>query len=60
MNHGAVGVGKDLREAFTVCELIEKTAQVYYLNLTMGSVNLLPENAIESGTAFFRMLHDKI
>lgn len=56
-NHGVVGVGKDLREAFTVCELVEKSAQVFYLSLTMGKVNLLPEEAIQTGRAFFNMLH---
>jgi len=43
MNHGLVGVGKDLREAFTVCEVVEKAAQVFYLCSTMGRVNPLPE-----------------
>ncbi len=57
MNHGALGAGKNLREAFTVCEIIEKTAQAYYLSLTMGEVNLLPAEAIKSGQAFFRTLH---
>lgn len=55
MNHGAVGVGKSLRDALTVCELIEKTARVYYLCLTSGKTNLLPADAIESGKAYFRM-----
>jgi L-ribulose-5-phosphate 4-epimerase len=57
MNHGAVGAGKDLREALTVCELLEKTARVYYYSLTMGRPHLLSEKAIESGLAFFRMFH---
>jgi L-fuculose-phosphate aldolase len=56
-NHGVVGVGRDLREALTVCEVVEKTARVFYLCLTMGKVNLLPEEAIETGRAFFKMLH---
>jgi L-fuculose-phosphate aldolase len=54
-NHGMVGVGKDLREAFTVCELVEKTAKAYYLSLTLGKVNLLPEEGVSSGRAYFKM-----
>jgi L-fuculose-phosphate aldolase len=60
MNHGVVGVGRDLREAFTVCELVEKTALVYYLSLTMGKVNLLSEEAVQSGKSLFRKVHRNI
>jgi L-fuculose-phosphate aldolase len=42
-NHGAVGTGGTMRDAFTACELIEKTARVYLLALSAGKVNLLPE-----------------
>ncbi|MBM4433227.1 MAG: hypothetical protein FJ025_04435 [Chloroflexi bacterium] len=55
-NHGAVGIGRTMREAFTVCELIEKTAKIYYLALILGKVNPLPAEVIEVEKAFFRML----
>jgi L-fuculose-phosphate aldolase len=42
-NHGAVGTGKTMRDAFIACQLIEKTAQVYLLALGAGKVNPLPE-----------------
>ncbi len=42
-NHGAVGTGRTMRDAFNACELIEKTAQVYLLALAAGKFNLLPE-----------------
>jgi len=45
-NHGAVGTGRTMRDAFTACELIEKTARVYFLALSTGKVNQLPEKAI--------------
>jgi len=41
-NHGAVGTGRTMRDAFTACELIEKTARVYLLALATGKVNRLP------------------
>jgi L-fuculose-phosphate aldolase len=42
-NHGAVGTGKTMRDAFIACQLIEKTAQVYLLALGVGKVNPLPD-----------------
>ena len=32
-NHGAVGIGRTMREAFTACELLEKTAKIYFYAL---------------------------
>jgi len=55
-NHGAIGLGRSLREALTVCEMLEKTARICYLCLTMGKVNFLPAEAIQAGKAFFRQL----
>ena len=55
-NHGAVGIGRTIREAFTVCELLEKTAKVYYLALSLGKVNPLPAEVVEVEKAFFNML----
>jgi L-fuculose-phosphate aldolase len=45
-NHGAVGTGKTMRDAFTACELIEKTARIYLLALGAGKVNPLPQDVI--------------
>ena len=55
-NHGAVGIGNTLRDAFTVCELLEKTARVYRLALTLGNANLLPAEVVEVERAYFNML----
>lgn len=56
-NHGAVGTGRTMRDAFTACELIEKTAKVYLAALSLGKINLLPAEATEMGKAFFAMLN---
>ncbi len=58
-NHGAVTVGRTLREAFTASELLERTAQAYYLALSLGKVNLLPEEALQTDLAYFRMLQGR-
>ena len=41
-NHGAVAVGQTMREAFIICQLVERTAKIYYLALSLGKVNPLP------------------
>lgn len=55
-NHGAIGIGWTIREALTVCELLEKTAKIYLCALALGKVNPLPAEAIEVGKAFFALL----
>lgn len=55
-NHGVVGLGRTMRDAFTVCELVEKTAKVYLCALTLGEVHPLPTEAVEVEKAFFTML----
>ena len=58
-NHGAVSVGRTMREAFTAAELLEKTAKVYYLASSMGKVNLMPDETVQAGKAFFNMLQSQ-
>jgi L-fuculose-phosphate aldolase len=43
-NHGCVTVGKDMTEAFTNCEILEKTSRIYVHALSLGEVNLVPLN----------------
>ncbi|MCK4274750.1 MAG: class II aldolase/adducin family protein [Dehalococcoidales bacterium] len=55
-NHGAIGTGRTMRDAFTACELIEKTARIYLLALSTGTVNHLPAKAIEVEKALYDRL----
>ena len=57
-NHGALGTGRTIRDAFTACELIEKTAKVYLLALFTGKVNHLPLEAIKSAKAIYDKLQN--
>jgi L-fuculose-phosphate aldolase len=57
-NHGAVGVGKTMREALSACELLEKAAKVYLFALAAGKLNLLPTEAIVSAQAYFSRNHN--
>jgi L-fuculose-phosphate aldolase len=59
-NHGAVGTGRTLRDAFTAGELIEKTAKIYWLALTAGKVNHLPAEALEAEKALYNRLQSNI
>jgi L-fuculose-phosphate aldolase len=52
-NHGAVGTGQSMRDAFTACELIEKTAKVYLLALSAGKVNQLSADALKAMKALY-------
>lgn len=56
-NHGAIAVGRNMREAFTMCKLAEKTARIYISALTLGKVNLLPAEAAEVEKAYFNAVY---
>ena len=58
-NHGAVGTGRTMRDAFTACELIEKTARIYLLTLSSGKVNQLPAKALEADKALYDKLQSE-
>ena len=52
-NHGAIGIGRTMQEAMTVCEFLEKTARIYLGALALGKVNTLPDEAVKIYKAFF-------
>lgn len=47
-NHGALTVGRDLRQALDNCQLLEKTAKIYVLSLHLGEAKALPPAVMES------------
>ncbi len=56
-NHGLVGVGKDLREALAVCEMVERAAHIYLMARALDRVNLLPDEVVAIEQDLFRMTH---
>ncbi|MBM3155958.1 MAG: class II aldolase/adducin family protein [Chloroflexi bacterium] len=56
-NHGALCVGRDMREAFTNLEMLEKTARIYITVLGIGRLTAMPAEAIEVQMAFFEYMH---
>ena len=55
-NHGSIGIGRTMRDAFTACELIEKTARIYLLALSAGTIEQLPANILEAEKAAYDKL----
>src|SRR4030042_426190 len=56
-NHGAISVGRNMREAFTMCQLLEKTARIYVFALGLGKINLVPADAAEVEKAYFKAVY---
>jgi L-fuculose-phosphate aldolase len=52
-NHGTLTVGRNLREAFNNCELLEKTARVCVLARSLGALTPMPADMAEVERAFF-------
>lgn len=54
-NHGVVGVGATLRDALTVCELVERAAKIYLLARSVGKAHQLPDEIVALEKDLFRM-----
>lgn len=46
-NHGMVGVGKDFEEAWIVCEIVEKSAQILIYSKILGNPIVLEEDEVK-------------
>ncbi|MHA1379904.1 MAG: class II aldolase/adducin family protein [Candidatus Helarchaeota archaeon] len=55
-NHGSIGFGKNMRRAFLSCQLLEKTAKIYYIASQLGKIKFLSDDAIKMGKAIFKAL----
>lgn len=53
-NHGLVGVGRRVEEAFTVCQVVEKCARVYAWAKALGKPVLLPEQDVSMLCRMYR------
>lgn len=58
-NHGVIGTGRTMRDAFTACEMVEKTAMIFLLALSAGKVNHLPTAAIVAEKALYDKLQNE-
>lgn len=46
-NHGLVGVGPTLEEAWKVCQVVEKAAQIHVLSRQLGNTFILSEEEVK-------------
>lgn len=46
-NHGLIGVGRTIEEAYKVCLIVEKSAQIAYLSRTMGKPCILSDGDVQ-------------
>lgn len=56
-NHGAIAVGRDLKEALTLSELMERAVQIYLYAFSLGKVNTLPAEVVELEKAVFSSVY---
>lgn len=46
-NHGLIGIGRTIEEAYKVCLIVEKTAKIAYLSKTMGRPYILSDEDVK-------------
>jgi len=56
-NHGMLGAGRDLNEAFRVCQVVEKAAQITLLAQLMGGVVQLSQDDIDGMRNFYLQVY---
>lgn len=47
-NHGAINVADDMKTAITICHVVEKSAQIYILALSIGTPHLISDEDIKA------------
>jgi len=55
-NHGVLGVGRDLEEAASVVELVERVAQICIAAAAIGGAQALPAEVTRAESAVYRMM----
>lgn len=53
-NHGMVGIGKDVEEAWVVCEVVEKAARILVYSKILGTPVVLDDGEVKRLKDFFR------
>lgn len=47
LNHGTLGVGRDMKEAMKVCYVVEKTAHIYILSKNVGKCRIISKEDVK-------------
>ncbi|MHA2308899.1 MAG: NAD(P)-dependent oxidoreductase [Candidatus Heimdallarchaeaceae archaeon] len=57
-NHGNVGCGANLGQAWTVCQQVEMAAKIQYRAALLGTIYAIPEEAEEAEKEMFEIMKD--
>ena len=57
-NHGNLCTGKNLKKAFNLCALVEKSAKIYVETLKLGGIHKLPEEVMEAKKEMYKLMRD--
>lgn len=52
-NHGTVGVGRNLKEAFKVCVVVERAAKATIFGRVLGKINVISEDDVAELRKFY-------
>ena len=58
-NHGFVGVGRSAHEAFKVCLVVEKAAQIYYYARTMAMPHIISDDHVDIMRTEYLQIYSK-
>ena len=56
-NHGALSVGRNMREALAICDLLEKTCQTFLHALALNRVNRISPEMADLEKTFFSAIY---
>jgi len=57
-NHGNLCTGKNLKNAFNLCALVEKAAKVYVEALKLGGIYQLPDEVVKAEKEMYKAMKD--
>ena len=58
-NHGLLTVGRDIRNALKVAQLVERTAQIVWGARALGEVVPLPDDTLERFAPIYKMMRKR-
>lgn len=57
-NHGNLCAAKNLKKAFNLCALVEKSAKIYVEAMKLGGIHNLPDEVVEAEKEMYKAMKD--
>ena len=57
-NHGNLCAGKNLKKAFNLCALVEKSAKIYVEAMKLGGIHKLPDEVVDAEKEMYKAMKD--